>query len=209
MDNQSASSCSIRDMDASVGDRVGASKEKSPADLFIFSLGAQSFAFSMNRLIKVVPARTLVPTLGSTESLVGAIRVFGESIPVVSMRHYLGFPESGIDPLAQILLMSARNSIIGLLVDRIYSVAYQPEKSKCNHYPPGTIVSTPSGPALILDFEHLFSDDRLQEMMQGVRDVTPIPGVQRTFTTKLTDGNSGRDAMPGSSADGVTGKKSR
>ncbi|CAG0971508.1 hypothetical protein ANRL4_01295 [Anaerolineae bacterium] len=208
MDNQSVSSFPIEDKNDSADDIVGASLEKSPAYLFIFALGAQSFAFSMKHLTKIVPARSIVPALGSTESLVGAIRVFGESIPVVSMRQYLGLPENGIDPQAQILLMSIKNRMIGLLVDRIQTVAHQPEKFKSNHYTPGTIISTSSGPALMLDFENLFPDDQLQEMQQGGHDITPIPGVQRTFASNPADGNSERDAMSDSSASGDSQQKS-
>lgn len=206
MDNQSVSSFPIEDKNDPADDIVGASLEKSPAYLFIFALGAQSFAFSMNHLTKIVPARAIVPALGSTESLVGAIRVFGESIPVVSMRHYLGLPENGIDPQAQILLMSIKNRMIGLLVDRIQTVAYQPEKSKSNHDTPGTIISTPAVPALLLDFENLFPDDQLQRMLQGVRDVSPNPGVRRTFTSKPADPSPARGATPGSFTAGSSGK---
>lgn len=130
MDNQSVSSFPSEDKKDSAGDIVGASLEKSPASLFIFAIGAQSFAFSIKHLTKVVPARSIVLALGNTETLVGAIRVFGESIPVVSMRHYLGLSENGIDPQAQILLMRIKNRMIGLLVDRIQTVAHQPEKFK-------------------------------------------------------------------------------
>ena len=206
MDKESVSALPIRDKNDSAGDVVGTPKEKSPAYLLIFALGAQSFAFSMRCLIKVVPARSIVPVVGCADFFAGAIRVFGESIPVVSMRHFLGLPENGIDPQAQILLMRVNSSIIGLLVDRIQSVAYQPKKSKSHHDTPGTIISTPAGPALLLDFENLFPDDQLQRMLQGVRDVSPNPGVRRTFTSKPADPSPERGATPGSFTAGGSGK---
>lgn len=89
----------------------------------IFTVDSRSFALELSYIERVVWAAALIPIpKDEIKHTCGMINVFGNIMPVVSMRGYFQLPERDMELSDQFIICQSDNDRIALWVDKVLKV---------------------------------------------------------------------------------------
>jgi purine-binding chemotaxis protein CheW len=113
----------------------------------VFLVHGQRYALPLAAVERVVRAVEITPWPQAPGTILGAIDVQGDVLPVISLRRRFGLPEREVDLDDELLLARAGTRRVALLVDRVSDVVdYDPQML----VPAETVVARPDSTAAIL-----------------------------------------------------------
>ncbi len=132
--------------------------------LVVFSLDEQRYALALDCVQRTIRAVAVTPVPKAPPLLCGIIDLGGAIIPVINMRECLNHPQRTLRLSDQIIIATAENQTVALLVDETMGVTPGSEEATV---PVGTIlarldiingaVQHPDGLILVLDLPRLLS----------------------------------------------------
>ena len=87
-----------------------------------FRLAGEVFALPVTAAREILRVSTITRVPHAPYTVRGIINMRGRVVPVVDFRVRLGLPEAAVGPKNRILIASARNRLLGLLVDEVEQV---------------------------------------------------------------------------------------
>jgi chemotaxis signal transduction protein len=161
-----------------------------------FRLGSDTFALPVDPVKQILPMLAITPLPRGAgalvDSLLGAINLHGQIIPVVDLCRHLGLPHVGLKRDTPLIVARVGALAVSLIVDEVIDVL---SVRACDVAPPGDVlpvelgqapllaglVRVPGPPgghlALLLDVEHLFEPDQ-REALVRVLDLIRQQAVQ-------------------------------
>lgn len=141
-----------------LADRLKARLANLGQDYCIFTRSEREFAASVTAAREVLTGEVATPIPQAPAALVGVLNLRGEVLPLVQLDSLLGIPTRPYTPGDQIVVLSANDVDIGLVVDRVRDVrAIAP--TDITAYPDGSPTahlcrgywSSPTGLVSVLD----------------------------------------------------------
>jgi purine-binding chemotaxis protein CheW len=86
-------------------------------------IGHQAFAFPVEQVREVVPLMEPTPMPSWPEHVLGVIELRGELMPLIDVAERLGQPRRPVSARQQVLVVTLAERTVGVLVDRVESVA--------------------------------------------------------------------------------------
>ncbi len=131
------------------------------------SLDQESYAFSALYVLCASNALAVATMPGAQPPLAGLTVYEGDILPVFHLRNLVGMPPRCDATCTWILVLGQPTAEIGLLVDRVATVAavdtseLHPGWTEATSSPSELLISTTSEGVTIIDVEHLLADQRL------------------------------------------------
>ncbi|HEY4722368.1 MAG TPA: chemotaxis protein CheW [Anaerolineae bacterium] len=151
-----------------------------------FRLDQQSYALPVETVIQVVEmvAMTRLPHIDG--SVVGAINLHGEIIPIVDLRGHLQLPEAAHQRHTPILLAQAGQHSVGLIVDEVTEVVsitpdqirqpvdILPAGVSARPLLQGVVRQAAPAPLLLLDLQYLFQPSQVQALIEAIASLAHV-----------------------------------
>ena len=109
-------------LDAQDEDSALLALQESARELLAFTIGEDSYAFSLSHVREILKLRPVTPVPRAPRGVVGVITVRGTVTTVVDLRTLLRFKAQKPGRHARILLIDQGDEIVGVLVDRVLQV---------------------------------------------------------------------------------------
>jgi purine-binding chemotaxis protein CheW len=166
--------------------------------LVTFRLGSDTFALPVEPVGQILPMLAITPLPEGAgalaDSVLGAINLRGQVVPVVDLRRHIGLPHIGLERDTPLIVARACGLTISLIVDEVTDVVAVRETDVTS---PGSIlpaglgqipvvagvVRVPGAPAgnlaLLLEADNLFAPDQRQALARAVELIhEQAPGAQ-------------------------------
>jgi purine-binding chemotaxis protein CheW len=95
---------------------------KQDCSLLIFKLAGQAFALHIDSVSQIIPMLMLTPIPQTGDMIEGVFNLHGKLVPVVSLRHHLGLPETEPELYTPIILTTLPEQQVGWIVDEVIDV---------------------------------------------------------------------------------------
>lgn len=139
------------------------------SEVVVFTLDEQRYGLPVERVERVVRAAEITPLPLAPQTVLGAVTLQGEVVPVLNVRHCVRHPECEIDPDDQFIVAHTARRKVVLAVDEavevlVYSreemmpVSRSPEGVECL----SGVVKGQDGMILMLDLDRFLSSDEEQ-----------------------------------------------
>ena len=151
----------------------------SPArQIVTFRLEQQNYALPIEMVIQVIEmvAMTRLPHIDG--SVLGAINLHGEIIPVIDLRSHFQLPAAAHQRHTPILLVHAGQHSVGLIVDEVtdvINITRDQIRQPVDILPAGVSarpllqgVIQQTAPLLLLDLQYLFQPSQVQALIEAI-----------------------------------------
>jgi purine-binding chemotaxis protein CheW len=143
-----------------------------------FGIGAERFGFVVDRIREIVRVDTITRVPHAPFPVRGIVNLRGRVVPVLDLRVRLGLPAAPVTPASRILICTAHERMLGLLVDAAFQVARVDRLRVAP--PPADVITAQSGYVLgVYDlgksFLILLDADQVLLVPDGVEAVLPSP----------------------------------
>jgi len=97
--------------------------------MLLFTVGEQEYGLPVTRVVRIIEMVTIVQIHGVSEVIQGIINFHGRAVPVMDMRHRLGFPIEPYKHHTPIIMVDVpqtkqtnNDQLLGLIVDEVSQV---------------------------------------------------------------------------------------
>ena len=143
-----------------------------------FGIGAERFGFAVDRVREIIRVDTITRVPHAPFPVRGIVNLRGRVVPVLDLRVRLGLPAAAVTPASRILICTAHDRLLGLLVDAAHQVA-RVDRLQVTA-PPADVMTAQSGYVLgVYDlggsFLILLDADQVLLVPQGAEDAPASP----------------------------------
>jgi purine-binding chemotaxis protein CheW len=158
---------------------------KNPSDqrnLVTFRLDQQLYALPIEPIVQIIEMVTITPIPQIEGAVEGVINVRGTPVIVINLRRHLGLPPVRLQLRTPIILAQVGGRMVGLIVDQVIDMLslsggqiarpddFLPQELSEMPLLQG-LAHTPDGTVLLLDLEHLFQPQQVQNLARAAAKV--------------------------------------